>query len=79
MADKNAKVKENIPGRFYVDQNCIACDACVFSAEHFFAMEDDQGHAYVKKQPETEEEIKDCKIALEGCPVGAIGDEKEDA
>ena len=34
---------------------------------------DDGGHSFVYKQPETPEEEALCKEAMEGCPVEAIG------
>lgn len=73
MADKNSKFDQNTDGRFYVDDQCIACDACVMEAPRFFAMNDDEGHAYVKLQPQTPEEVQECMDALEACPVEAIG------
>ncbi len=73
MADKTAKWDENVPGKFYVDDQCIACDACVMEAPDFFVMNDDDGHAYVCKQPSNEAEEKLCQEALEACPVEAIG------
>lgn len=73
MADKSAKWDQNVPGKFYVDDQCIACDACVCEAPRFFEMNDDDGHAYVKIQPSNEEEIKNAIEALEACPVEAIG------
>ena len=73
MADKNSKWDMNVPGIFYVDDQCIACDACVCEAPLFFAMNDDDGHAYVKKQPQTPEEIQKAQDALQACPVEAIG------
>ncbi|MDH5580830.1 MAG: ferredoxin [Bdellovibrionales bacterium] len=78
MADKNAKVEQNVPGRFFVDENCIACDACIFAAQRFFAMNDDLGLAYVKKQPQNQEDIQECLEALDACPVGSIGEEDEE-
>lgn len=75
MADKSSKWEQNKPGKFYVDDQCIACDACVCEAEKFFAMNDDDGHAFVFKQPETPEEIENCQDALAACPVDAIGDD----
>lgn len=74
MADKTTKWKENIAGKVFVDQSCIACDACVLAAPNNFSMHEDDGHAYVKKQPSTPEEEASCKEAIEGCPVEAIGD-----
>ena len=73
MADKSLKYKQNVPGKYYVDEQCIACDACVMEAERFFEMNDDDGHAFVKKQPKTETEIEECENALAACPVEAIG------
>ena len=74
MADLAQKWKENKDGKIFVDQSCIACDACVLSAPKNFVMDEDNGHAYVAKQPENPEEEAACKEAMEGCPVEAIGD-----
>lgn len=73
MADKNNKYKENVSGRYYVDRECIACDACVLAAPDHFGMDENDGHAFVKAQPvnTTEEDL--CREAMEGCPVEAIG------
>jgi ferredoxin len=75
MADKGSKWSENKPGKVYVDQSCIACDACVLTASHNFAMHEEDGHAFVSKQPETPEEQELVKEAIEGCPVEAIGND----
>ncbi len=74
MADISQKWKENKPGKVYVDQSCIACDACVLTAPNNFGMHDD-GHAFVSKQPQSPEEATLCKEAMEGCPVEAIGND----
>lgn len=73
MANKAAKFSQNNSGSFYVDDQCIACDACVMEAPNFFAMNDEDGHAYVKLQPRTALEMAECQNALEACPVEAIG------
>jgi len=73
MANKSAKWEQNVTGKFYVDDQCIACDACVMEAANFFEMNDDDGHAYVKAQPSNEAELSQCNDALEACPVEAIG------
>ncbi len=75
MADKNDKYDENIEGKYYVDRSCIACDACVIAAPDHFNMDEDDGHAFVIKQPNSDEEEELCKEALEGCPVEAIGED----
>lgn len=63
----------NAEGQFYVDDQCIACDACVVEAPSFFVMNDKDGHAYVKAQPKSAQEIDECLTAMEACPVEAIG------
>lgn len=75
MADKKAKFKENAAGAYYVDDQCIACDACCVEAPKFFFMNDEDGHAYVKIQPQTAEEKQDCENAMAACPVEAIGND----
>jgi hypothetical protein len=55
MPDRNAKQPQNVPGRFYVDTNCIDCDVCRDLAEANFPRDDDGGYSYVYKQPETPE------------------------
>ncbi len=75
MADRTAKFPSNVKGKFYVDDQCIACDACVNEAPDNFTMDDDDGHAFVSKQPESLEEVEACNAALEACPVEAIGDD----
>ena len=73
MADKSAKFAENVSGKYYVDDQCISCDACVVEAPRFFIMNTNEGHAYVMLQPQTPDEITDCENALASCPVEAIG------
>ena len=79
MADSNAKVPDNVPGKYFVDDQCIACDACIMEAPKFFEMNDDEGYAFVKKQPNTPEEIEECDSALDTCPVGAIGEDSKES
>ncbi len=76
MADKNDKNSANVPGKFYVDSQCIGCAFCVSNAEGFFELGDD-GCAHVAKQPETDADIALCEEAKNSCPVEAIGDDGE--
>lgn len=79
MANKNNKYDQNAPGSFYVDRECIACDACILVAENHFKLYDGERESFVAvfKQPVTPEEIESCQEALESCPVAAIGDDGE--
>jgi len=78
MADKTDKYDENVKGKFYVDRSCIACDACVTTAPDNFGMDEEDGHAFMSKQPENEEESEMCEEAMEGCPVESIGDDGDE-
>ena len=75
MADKTNKYSENVPGVFYVDRECINCDACVLAAEGHFKLHEEEGYAFVYKQPSSVKEKEACQEALECCPVSAIGDD----
>jgi ferredoxin len=75
MAEKDKKYPDNIPGKYYVDDKCIACDACVGEAPKNFVMNNNEGHSKVSKQPESPEEEAACKAAMSACPVEAIGDD----
>jgi len=77
MADVANRYQQNVAGRFYVDDQCIDCDLCRETASANFTRDDDGGHTYVVKQPETPEEEALCKEAMEGCPVEAIGNDGE--
>ncbi len=78
MADCNEKLPDNVPGKYYVDSNCIDCDVCRTTAPNNFAANEDEGYSYVCKQPENEEEEALCRQAMEECPVEAIGDDGEE-
>jgi len=58
--------------KYLIDENCIACDACTMEAPEFFAMNEEEGLAFILKQPGNEEQMLLCETALESCPVEAI-------
>ncbi|MDA8792711.1 ferredoxin [Bacteriovoracaceae bacterium] len=81
MANKEAKHAKNIDGKFYCtdpdDENgegCIACNVCYTGAPDFFG-EDEDGNAFVIKQPDSDDEIALCMEQLEACPVASIGED----
>jgi len=78
MANKDAKYPDNAPGKFYVDDTCIDCDACRATAPDNFSRNDDAGYSFVSKQPENAEEEQQCQDALDGCPVEAIGNDGDE-
>ena len=78
MAEIANKLEENVEGRYYVDDQCIACGACATEAPECFELDSEETHYVVKKQPETEEEKEACDNAIKACPVDAIGDDGEE-
>lgn len=77
MADKSNRLPDNAPGKWYVDNTCIDCDACRQVAPNNFNRNEESGYSYVSKQPENDEELRLCQEAKEACPVEAIGDDGE--
>ena len=75
MADKADKNENNVPGKFYVDKQCIDCGLCNGTAPDNFSMGD--GGAFVSRQPENDEELSLANEAKDSCPVQAIGDDGE--
>jgi ferredoxin len=75
MADRNEKVAENVPGRFYVDSTCIDCDLCRETAPGNFQRDDARRRSYVFQQPGDPAQEAECTAALEECPVEAIGND----
>jgi ferredoxin len=73
MALITDKVPQNVPGKFYVDSTCIYCGLCDETAPTIFRECNEQGWAYVFKQPETLEELHWCQAAVDGCPTTSIG------
>lgn len=74
MADKSAKAVKNVPGKYYVDTNCISCGQCIDVAGYFFTESSEDG-VYVKAQPFSEKDVALCEQALSNCPVEAIGND----
>ncbi|MDR1437542.1 MAG: ferredoxin [Puniceicoccales bacterium] len=79
MADLGDRWPDNVPGEYYVDDQCIDCDLCREICADCFARQNDGGYSYVKHQPETDEERNLCLEAMEMCPVSAIGNDGKNA
>lgn len=75
MAEVSERWEDNAPGAWYVDKSCILCSLCVDLAPNNFKESEQGDHDVVYKQPETEEELAQCKEAMEQCPVEAIGND----
>jgi ferredoxin len=75
MADPRDRLLENVPGRYYVDTQCIDCDVCRVTAPENFLRSEAKGYSYVFRQPESAEEEALCQEAMDSCPVEAIGND----
>ena len=77
MADPKDRVPENVPGKYYVDTQCIDCDVCRVTAPMNFQRHEHKGYSYVFRQAESPEEEAQCREAMDSCPVEAIGADGE--
>ena len=71
MANAKLRLRENVPGAFFVDSTCIDCDTCRQLAPETFR--DHGGQSSVCRQPATAEEIRLAAMATVACPTGSIG------
>jgi len=74
MADVANKYADNMPGKYYVDNQCIDCDLCRETAPNNFTRNDNGGYSFVAKQPTSPDEESQCQQAKADCPVEAISD-----
>ena len=77
MANFDDRHPDNVPGKFYVDTQCIDCDVCRVTAPNNFKRNEEKGYSFVSKQAETPEEDAQCQEAMDSCPVEAIGNDGE--
>ena len=61
--------------KYKVSEECIGCQACVDVAKDNFDMNGNL--AFLKLQPKTDEDLKNCDAALDICPVDAISKKEE--
>jgi len=66
---------QNVPGKYYIDDQCTDCDLCRESAPNNMRRNDEDGHSYVFHQPTTPEEIAGCEMGVAGCPTEAVGND----
>ena len=71
MANLKKRVRENVPGDFFVDSTCIDCDACRQIAPAVFGEAAET--SFVKAQPVASAERRQALQALLACPTGSIG------
>ena len=75
MANPDQRFSDNVPGHWYVDEQCIGCGLCGNDAPALFSPSADYDHHRVYRQPATVEELRDAEDARQSCPVEAIGND----
>ena len=73
MANPEDKWPENVPGEYYVDDQCVGCGMCCEICPNCFRVQDNGGYSYVCQQPSDDGEKFSCEEAMQSCPVNAIG------
>ncbi|HEY3816797.1 MAG TPA: MBL fold metallo-hydrolase [Polyangiaceae bacterium] len=73
MARPSARLIQNAPGDFFVDDSCIDCETCRIVAPATFARSDGVGMSVVRRQPGSPAEALRAKMALVSCPTSSIG------
>ncbi|MSO54227.1 MAG: MBL fold metallo-hydrolase [Rhodospirillales bacterium] len=71
MAAEAKRLAANAAGDFFVDSTCIDCSTCRWVAPANF--DETEGASRVYRQPATEAERHQARMAVIACPVGAIG------
>lgn len=75
MARFENRYPKNVPGKYYIDDQCTDCDLCRETAPRNIRRDDETGISYVYRQPGTAEEIAACEEGVGGCPTEAVGDD----
>ena len=73
MARLSARLSENAPGDFFVDDSCIDCETCRVLAPQIFERSERLGLSVVRRQPGSGAEALRAKMAIVSCPTSAIG------
>jgi ferredoxin len=73
MADYLKRIPGNVPGEFFVDEECIDCDLCRETAPGIFGADLELGKSLVVRQPANPGELQQAREAMDACPVDAIG------
>ncbi len=75
MANQNSRLPENVPGPYYVTNQCIDCGMCPEIAGAVFRRNANIGYSVVLRQPMNEQEIAQAEEAMTSCPADAIGND----
>lgn len=72
MTDESKKLPRNVPGKYYVTDDCDGCAYCAAVAPDNFEFDKPTNTYFVGKQPDNPDEEELVREAMEDCPVDAI-------
>ena len=72
MEERAAKLPNNVPGDYYVSEDCDGCAYCGMVAPVNFEFDKPTNTYFITRQPQTEGEAEMVREAMEDCPVDAI-------
>jgi ferredoxin len=72
MTENSERLPNNVPGEFYVSEDCDGCAYCGMVAPDHFDFDKPTNTYYVFRQPQTPDEAELVLEAMEDCPVDAI-------
>ncbi len=77
MLSSAKKFSENVPGKYYVTDDCNGCGLCFSIALQNFKYNDDASYYYILQQPADAREDSDIREAISVCPMDCIRDDGE--
>ena len=72
MAEQAAKLSTNVPGEYYVTEECDGCAYCGMVAPENFDFDKPTNTYFISRQPASDSELDLVTEAMEDCPVDAI-------
>lgn len=72
MKKATQKLPENVPGPFFVTEECISCSVCWELAPQFIKSHPIHTYAFFYSQPQEKTDLDLCFEALKICPVDCI-------
>lgn len=72
LEENLAKLPNNVPGEFYVSEDCDGCAYCGMVAPENFEFDKPTNTYFIARQPHSLEEAELVREAMEDCPVDAI-------
>lgn len=77
MVSVAVRLQNNVPGKYYVTNECDGCGICFAQALQNFMYSNDSTFYFVCQQPADPREEEDIRQATELCPMNCIKDDGE--